>query len=221
MSPVHLAKDLYITKGDNIITKGDIMRLELKIIDLLAKDMEKTYTINEIAKTLKEHYSCVHKIVNNLAEDGVLIKNKAGKAYLCSLNLKNEKTHALLQINEIEKKRKLYTVDKKLKLILDDFVKSTEPQNKKILAIVLFGSYAKGTATNKSDIDILIISKSKIDIGKISKELYAKYGKEIMPIIMAPNEFETQINKAIIKEIIKCHYVLLGAENFVNLVFKK
>lgn len=197
------------------------MKLELKIVDLLAKDVEKRFTINEIAKNLEEFYSFVHRTVNKLSKDGVVVKTKVGKSYLCSLNLENEKTATLIQLSEIEKRESLYTVNKELKLILEDFIKTLESQHKNIVTIILFGSYAKGIATKESDIDILLISNEKIEIEKVTKAIYAKYGKEIIPIVMTQNDFKKQKSKPVITEMIKNHYVLYGVENFVNLVFKK
>jgi predicted nucleotidyltransferase/predicted transcriptional regulator len=208
-----------ITK--NLVTKRDNMKLESKIVDLLAKNMERGFTINGIAKNLEEFYSFVHRTVNKLSKDGVVIKTKVGKSYLCSLNLENEKTATLIQLSEIEKRESLYTVNKELKLILEDFIRTLESQHKNIIAIILFGSYAKGTATKESDIDILLISNEKIEIEKVAKEIYAKYGKEIIPILMTQNDFKKQKDKAVITEMIKNHYVLHGVENFVNLVFRK
>ena len=196
------------------------MKIELKIVDFLARNIDEKFTINKIAKSVKEYYSFVHRTINKLAIDGVVMKTKAGKAYLCSLNLENEKTLMLIQLSEIERRKEFYEKNKGLKLILEDFVKSVE-QFKNIISIALFGSYAKGTATGESDIDILLISKEKIEIEKITREIYAKYGKEISPVIITQSDFEKQKNKAIIKEIIKNHYILYGIENFVNLVFKK
>ena len=196
------------------------MKLELKIVGLLAKDLEKKFTINEIAKNLGEFYSFVHRTVNKLTKDGVLVKNIVGKSHLCSLNLKNEKTSALMQLSEIEKRDEFYSANKELKLILEDFVKSAESQLD-ISTIVLFGSYAKGVATKESDIDVLLISRGKAEIEKITKEIYAKYGKEIAPIIMAQNDFKRQRDNAVIKEIASNHCILWGVENFVNLVFGK
>ena len=213
------AKGLYITYSDNIITNSDNMKLELKIIDLLARNTERKFTINEIAKFLEEYYSFVHRIVNKLIKDSVVTKEKAGKSYLCSINLYNEKTIILVNLSKIEKKNDLYNSNKELKIILEDFVKSAESLITPI-SIVLFGSYAKGTATKESDIDILLISKTKVGIDKITKEIYAKYGKEINPVIMTSEDFKRQKDKSLIKEIIKDHYVLYGVEKFVNLVFK-
>ena len=213
------AKGLYITYSDNIITNSDNMKLELKIIDLLARNTERKFTINEIAKSLEEYYSFVHRTVNKLIKDAVIIKEKAGKSYLCSINLYTEKTIALVNLSEIEKKNDFYNSNKELKIILEDFVKSIESTITPI-SIVLFGSYAKCTTTKESDVDILLISKTKAGIDKIAKEIYAKYSKEINVIVMSSEDFKRQKNNALIKEVIKDHYVLCGVEKFVNLVFK-
>lgn len=203
----------------NLTTKRGNMKLELKIVDLLARNTERKFTINEIAKSLKEYYSFVHRTVNKLIKDGVITKEKAGKSYLCFVNLENEKTIALIQLSEIEKKIEFYGSNKELKLILEDFIKSAKSTVNPV-SILLFGSYVKGTATKESDIDILLISTSKTGIDKITKEVYAKFGKEINAIAMTPEDFKKQKDEALIKEIIKDHNVLYGVEKFVNLVFK-
>ncbi len=196
------------------------MKIELKIVDFLARNIDKEFTMNEIAKATKEYYSFVHRMINKLTKDGVITKNKAGKAYLCSLNLDDEKTLTLIQLSEIEKKNEFYGKNKELKLILEDFVESIKIQSK-LLSIVLFGSYSKGTATKESDIDILILRRKSVNIEKTTKEIYAKYGKEISPIVMTPNDFKKQKDKTLIKEILNNHCILSGVENFVGLVFKK
>lgn len=197
------------------------MRLALKVVDMLAKNTERGFTINEVAKGTAEHYSFVHRVVNQLASDGVIIKTKVGNSYLCSLNVKNENTLVLIALNEIEKTKGFYKANKNPKLILDDFTKTVGSQFKNVLSIVLFGSYAKGTATKASDMDILLIrGKGNIKIEKVTREIYAKYGKEISPVVISQQDFREQRNVAIIREIIENHYVLYGAENFVNLVFE-
>lgn len=194
------------------------MRLELKIINFLGSSIENKFTINEISKTLKEHYSFVHRTINNLAKQLVIIKTKVGKAYLCSLNLENEKTLLLLGLSEIEEREKFYNLNKELRLILEDFINALQGN---IITLVLFGSYARGTASKKSDIDLLLICKRKLNIESIIKEVYAKYGKEIMPIVLDEEGFKKQKDRILIKEIIKEHYILYGAENFINLAIRK
>ena len=195
------------------------MKLELKIVDLLARNTERKLTINEIAKSLEEYYSFVHRTVNKLIKDNVITKEKAGKSYLCSIDLEAEKMITLIQLSEIEKKNEFYSSNKETRLILEDFTKSVK-SSINLISIVLFGSSAKGTATKESDIDILLITKSKTGIDKITKEIYAKFGKEVNAIAITPEDFKRQKDKTLIKEIVKDHCVLYGVEKFVNLVFK-
>jgi len=191
------------------------MRLKLDIVGLLSKG---EFTINGIAEALDENYSFVHKIVNELVDDGVINKRKIGKAFLCSLNFDNEETFVLLKLNEVKRRNKFYIKNNKLKLILDDFVGSVKDKFKKVDVIVLFGSYVKGSMNKDSDIDVLIVGNG--EIGKVSKEIYAKYGKEINPVVMGLKSFIKEKDKVIIKEIIENHYVLYGVEKFIDLVFK-
>jgi predicted nucleotidyltransferase len=194
------------------------MKIELKIVDLLARNPERKFTINGIAKSLNEYYFNVHRTISKLIKDNVIIKEKVGKSYLCSINLRNEKSFALIQLSEIERRNNFYNSNKEIKVILEDLVetlKSIDP-----ISIILFGSYAKGSASRESDIDILLISKTKPMVDKIAKEMYAKYDKEINLIAISLNDFKKQKDKALIKEIIRNHYVLYGVGNFVNLVFK-
>lgn len=195
------------------------MDLELKIVDLLARNPEKGFTINGIAKELQQFYSFVNRVVNRLAKEEVITIKKIGRAHQCSLNLDSEKARALIVLAELEKKDALYNLNKKIKLILEDFISSAKGFKNNVLAIVLFGSYAKGTATEKSDIDLLMVVKKRFPIEKITREVYAKYGIEINPMLLTEKEFKEQKSKEIIKEIIKNHYILSGAENFIKLVF--
>lgn len=194
------------------------MKTELKIVELLSKDIDKKHTINEISRTLGEYYSHIYRVVNRLSSDGVISKTKYGNSYICLLNMKNEKTKILIQLSEIEKRDRIYT-NRGLKLMLDDLVKAFEASDKEVMSVVLFGSYAKGTAHDDSDVDVLVIGDENVEIEKIIKGIYAKYGKEITPILMTPTNFKKQKNKTIMREIIENHYILAGVEYFVNMVF--
>lgn len=199
--------------------KSDKIKLELRIVDFLARNLEKSFTINEIAKALGQYYSFVNKVVGRLADEKVIKITKAGKSHLCSLDLNSEKTFALLPLAEIEKKEHFLKENKKLKLILEDFTNMLKEKNC-IITIVLFGSYAKNLATEKSDIDIFLIVKKKFPLEPITKEIYAKYGVEINIVALTEEEFKAQKSKEIIGEIIKNHYVLYGTEYFVKRMFK-
>ena len=98
----------------------------------MSKNLEKKFTINGMAKILNETYSFVNRVVNRLIKDKVIIKEKVGKAYLCSLNLRNDKTIALLHLNEVNQKEEFYKRNREIKLILDDFLEKLKEKLKKI-----------------------------------------------------------------------------------------
>jgi predicted nucleotidyltransferase len=152
--------------------------------------------------------------VNRLVKDKVILTKKVGKAIVCSLNPANDLTIALLHLNEVNKKENFYKKNKQIKLILEDFLNLVISE--KLAFIVLFGSYAKETATKESDIDILIVADKKLEIAKIIRNIHAKYGKEIVSVLMSPKEFDEQKEKPVIKEIIKYHYILYGFERFLT-----
>lgn len=92
----------------------------------------------------------------------------------------------------------LLTLKKQLKEIYRD----------KLINIILFGSYAKGTAKEDSDIDVLILLKERdINIGneiertsKVTFNLSLKHDKIISRLFMSENYFNTY-DSALIRNI--------------------
>jgi len=54
-----------------------------KIIKILK--MNKKFTIKEISKTISRSKTAVRRHLRNLEEEGIIIKNRAGKTYIYSL----------------------------------------------------------------------------------------------------------------------------------------
>jgi uncharacterized protein len=73
-----------------------------------------------------------------------------------------------------------------------------ELYNDKLIEVILFGSQARGTANNDSDIDILIVLKEEINIGeevertsRIILNLSLQYDKIISRLFMSEQYFKT------------------------------
>jgi len=80
---------------------------------------------------------------------------------------------------------------------MEDFTSELKARlGEKILGVYLFGSAAKGTATEESDIDILVVYKdiderSILEIAsEISFKYACEYGRTIETIAMSEQEFE-------------------------------
>ena len=112
--------------------------------------------------------------------------------------------------------RRFLKSNKKIKLIVDEITRSVKTPN---YSLVLFGSYAKGTADKHSDLDIAIITSSE---DKEEAERAINTIKRLSSIEIHSIEFtfknfiEMLISKEnnVGKEIIKNPIIIKGAEQF-------
>jgi len=95
----------------------------------------------------------------------------------------------------------MYRPRPEIEKIISEFKKALAKQGIKIEKIILFGSRARGTAGEHSDIDLVIISSSFKDLNFMQRcELLGRAIAEIMepiePLAYTPEEFDTQKQKA-------------------------
>ena len=130
----------------------------LKIIGLMRKELDKGLTILEVSKRLRIGYRPAYNHINEMEKEGIVNVEKIGSSKQCKLNLENPNTKHFLESLDIAKKEDIYKKNPRIKLIIENLVsKFIEKFMSEIHSIILFGSYAKGTATKQSDIDLLFI----------------------------------------------------------------
>lgn len=202
------------------------MKTRLKIIALFSKQFDRELTIHQIKNELKRSYHFIYDNVQELIKENVLNKKTRGHSTVCTLNLKNDKTSALLTLNSIEEKENFFNKKRELKSLFNELIDNLISKTD-IFSIVLFGSYAQGTETKRSDVDVLIIAGKKDKDNAISREIQAletKYGKEINQIVINRKIFKdmlsnrTELNVG--KETLANHIVLYGAEIFWRFVLE-
>lgn len=197
---------------------------KLKIVALFSKDLDRELTIHQIKTELKRSYHLIYDNTTELIKQNILNKKTRGHSTVCSLNLQNEKTKAMLIFNSIDKKEQFLNKRVPLGSLFEELVKNVT--NKvEVLSIILFGSYAKGTETKSSDIDLLVIYEKKDRKNIIQREigaLEAMYDHEINQIIVNSKMLKTMIaSKAELnvgKETLSGHIILYGAETFWKIV---
>lgn len=130
----------------------------IKIIGLMRKDLDKGLTILDISKQLRIGYRPAYNHITEMEKEQIIQIEKIGNSKQCKLNLASANTRHLLESLDIIKKDELYKENPKLKLIIESLIsKLIEKYFSEIHSIALFGSYAKGTATKQSDIDLMFI----------------------------------------------------------------
>ena len=199
------------------------MDLVLRIAGLYDGEPKAELSIREIAKRLKATYSFVYAAVDKMAKEGVIRVAVKGRAKMCSLNLRNDKARALLAVYSVSRKDEFLKKNRLVGELLGEFVSRVAGED--VYSIVLFGSYAKGLASDASDVDLLVIgaSKAKLD-GKVDAEansLEARYGKEVNAVVIDKAMFLKSLRSegvTAVKEALADHVVLSGFERFWELV---
>ncbi|HLC75051.1 MAG TPA: nucleotidyltransferase domain-containing protein [Candidatus Nanoarchaeia archaeon] len=199
----------------------------LKIVGLLRKNLG-GFTILEISKLLKIGYRPAYNHVAELEKIKAITTKKVGSAKQCSLNLENAQSRHFLQEIDLARKEELYKSNQKIKAILDDLLSKIASQIASSLhSIILFGSYAKGTATKSSDIDLLFIVsniKDKPVRDTLERECASyqhSHNIKISPLITNMEEFRKMLKSKEInvgKEAKEYGIALYGSEQFWRLI---
>ena len=123
---------------------------EITIIKYILKNKEKYLNINNIAKDLKIDYKNTYNIVKCLQKKGIIILETFGKS--CKITL-IQQCKPLIYEAEWERKQEILR-NKNLKVVVETYERNI---GSRFYVLLLFGSYAKGTNTKNSDIDLLFI----------------------------------------------------------------
>ena len=200
----------------------------LKIVELLRKDLGRGFSILEISKKLKIGYRPPYNHISSLEKESVIIIKIAGRSKQCSLNLEDAKSRYFLQEVDLMWKESLYKANPKLKAVLEGLIsKITGQFIADVHSIVLFGSYAKGTAKKTSDVDMLFIVsdlKNKLLREVIERECASyqhSYNIKVSPLITDIGEFKKMLKAKEInvgKEAREYGIPLYGSEQFWRLV---
>ena len=189
------------------------LSLKEKILKYLIENKEKPTTIRQISKELNVDYKNTFQAIDNISN--LISKEKFGNT-----NMVKIKPMPNQEIFSVENKRanQFLKENKKLELVKRD----VEILNYPFLIVLIFGSYAKKTKTDKSDIDVCIISDNELKTG----ELISKW--RLLPLRLeihdfSVKEFESMLEvkrENIAKEIVKNNIILYGIENYYNFISK-
>ncbi|MBI5393494.1 nucleotidyltransferase domain-containing protein [Candidatus Woesearchaeota archaeon] len=190
---------------------------KLKIISLYHSDYRAVYHVREMAKlTKKSHVTLLPHLVS-LEKDKIIISKTAGKNKVYSLNLENILTKDYLIISELAESIQFQEEVFLIKKIITEIVKLNLAG-----VVILFGSYAKKTFDEKSDIDLFYLGELNEAQNKKIKEIGYIYGKTINLKTAALPNFEKGLRNKdpLIIEIIKNHILLQNRELFINAIWR-
>jgi predicted nucleotidyltransferase len=135
------------------------MNIKQKILRELIENKNKEYTIRELSLLKKIDYKNTYGAVQNL-KNSLKINKKGNCSFVSYSNFLTK------EIYEVELIRR-DNVIKNIGVLYRDIETIENP----FVVIVLFGSFARGEQTKKSDIDICVLHDNEEEVKKIENKL--------------------------------------------------
>ena len=198
-----------------LIYNMELTRTETKVLELFTSRILDRFTIREVARLIKKDLKIVHTSIKSLIEKGFLIKEEPNGL---RLNYKNN-IQSLSYIESIRKEG----FEKKHPLIIryaDDIIIKSRS---KFFSLIVFGSYAAGKETKRSDIDLLvIIPEYDESFERQLNSIISVSDKKFHANIISQESFREMISKRdqtnIVNETLNNHIILYGSEVYYSLL---
>lgn len=190
-------------------------RTSWKILFVLSEAPGKGVSRTEIRRLTRLGNKVITKFTSLLEQGELISSSKVGKTRYYKLNLSNPFTIQVLEMIRLEKKNLNNPDFEALNIVREFTYELTNLAQDNLRRVILFGSYAKGTQTDNSDLDIAIIvnqrnSDSEILITDAISRISKRFNKEIQPHYFSSGEFEKSKNKnKLVHEILKDGIVIL------------
>ncbi|HLD18444.1 MAG TPA: nucleotidyltransferase domain-containing protein [Candidatus Nanoarchaeia archaeon] len=180
-----------------------------QIVKELAKDISKPRYASELAKLLKLNQKSVSNALHDLEKEGLLKSKFQGKNKLFFFNwAAKERIKAALALIEAEKRRLLLS-DMKFYIIISELNEAIDGQ------YLVFGSYAKGYASEKSDLDILVVGAFNNNVVEKIERIY-RIEINIQKFSEKDFKISGKTGNILIKEVMLGHVVIRGIDFFVD-----
>lgn len=190
---------------------------KIGVIGLYRSNYLAQYHVREMGKLLKKSHVTLLPHLKALERDKILTAKIAGKNKNYSLNFDNSITKNYLALSEIVETTTLLEEIFLIKKMASEMLKLYFPGT-----MVLFGSYAKRTFKDDSDIDIFYLGSITEKMVQELKKIGKVYGKTVNIKKSSMKNFEVGLRKKdpLIIEIIKYHIILQNPQPFINALWK-
>lgn len=174
-------------------------------------------TTREIEYRSGYSHERAYTTLNSLAERGILLKKSVGKALVYSINKFDDVLYLAFAYYRLNRKSlfaKRYPIAWNA---IEEFINKAEPK-----MAVLFGSYSRGEAKGRSDVDILCVA-GRPETEKIALSMRHKYNLKISPVINREQDFGNikSENPELWAEIVNFGIALKGQELFYELIYRR
>jgi len=201
----------------------------ISILRTMHSNVEKWHYTRELAKLAKVSTWVVSKEFSKLVKEGMVQQRSEGREKFFRLNLANPRTRKLCELFETERREEFYKENRRLAWVLEDFTKMVFDFAPEAQSVILFGSVARGQATPRSDIDVLVLvpnseedqfKKLMNSVDRLAGEVSGRHPTKLVPVVMMTKDFEESIKdkKRFAADVLKDGIVLFGQERYYHLL---
>ena len=188
-----------------------------KIIQLFYRDKALKLHFREIARQTELFEPSAYRFLNSLEKNQILKSEKDGNLKKYSIK-KGIRAYFLFEAFDLEKFEKLPSIRRNaIKTYLDNL------PEKPVFAI-LFGSTAKGTYKNDSDIDVLLVTNNKINAEQAEKEANALTAIRMSTFQITHKDFLTDLKMKedkVVQSAIASGYPLINHIQYYEGIYTK
>lgn len=177
---------------------------EMDILALYLSGYNKQFYLREISKLTKIPLKTTQTLIAHLEKDRILKSRVSGKNKYFRLNIDNLQTKFYLLQSELHRTAVFIEKYPLFKIFIKE-IKANAP-------IIVFGSFAEFKADKDSDLDLLIVSKEKVNLP------FHLLAYKTHEIYLDENSFVKSLekNETLIREIEENHTVLNNHSFYVN-----
>lgn len=169
-----------------------------EVIEFFLSGWGKTH-VRGVARKLKLSPSVAQHYLASYCKEGLLEKEK----FANTVSYRLKETPLALEL------KRMYFIS-----LLPEFTAKFIKENQSVATLALYGSHAKGTYDEKSDVDLLAISQKKEMSLKSIRGLEKKIGKEVKIQVFSLSEWDNLLekNNNFAHSVLRNNVLLHGAE---------
>jgi len=192
-----------------------LTKTQLEIMKLFVSKIEKKFSINEVAVSLKKPYALVHRSVQGLLGERFILTDERK---LLSLNYRENFLE--LSFAEAVRTKERLASEKSISLFIRDCLKEIDEE---FFIFLIFGSFVDKKKFNDLDIILILDNQSKVDkMEKIVKNVASNFSFKVdLHVLSKESAYEMfskreQVN--ILNESLNKHLIVFGGENYYRLL---
>ena len=199
----------------HMMEKYNINQTTLRILGLYRNDYKKSLHLREISRRTEVDVKSIQLQVRRLEKANILSSVLKGRNRDYQLNLGNLTARYYMVMAEAFASITLLQKNFPIKKIVGEIGHLVDG------VVLLFGSYAKGTAVKESDVDLFIIADKKPK-WRVFHDVSDLIDREVTMKSASREQFMKGLenNDPLVREAVSDHFVLKGVDDFCEVMWR-